>query len=87
MPIRGGLLPHLALATTAVLCLSCATRSPQPTTLLIRDVTIVSMDDEAPRRGSVLARGDRIEYVGPTAALPPAPDAQLIEGNGVKFRA
>jgi dihydroorotase-like cyclic amidohydrolase len=40
------------------------------------------MDEEAPRRGSVLLRGDRIEYVGPTASLPSAPNAHVVDGSG-----
>jgi imidazolonepropionase-like amidohydrolase len=50
--------------------------------LLLRDVTILSMGDESPRVGSILVRGDRIAYVGPTAGLPPAPNAQLVDGVG-----
>ena len=83
MPIRRGLLPSLAVASLAVVCLGDSTRpSPAPSALLIRDVTILAMNDEAPRRGSVLVRGDRIEYVGPTASLPPAPNAQIVDGSG-----
>jgi predicted amidohydrolase YtcJ len=67
----------------AVACLGCSTRpAPAPPALLIRDVTILSMDDEAPRPGSVLVRGERIEYVGPTASLPPVANAQIVDGNG-----
>ncbi len=55
---------------------------PAPSALLIRDVTILSMDAEPPRRGSVLVRGDRIDYVGPTATLPAAPDARVVDGRG-----
>jgi imidazolonepropionase-like amidohydrolase len=40
------------------------------------------MADEVPRRGSVLLRGDRIEYVGPTASLPPSSNAQVVDGSG-----
>lgn len=56
--------------------------APAPTEMVIRDVTILSMDDAAPRQGSVLVRGDRIAYAGPTAALPPTPNAVTIDGRG-----
>ena len=83
MLIRRGFVRAVALVTAAVVCLSCSKRpSALPRALLIRDVTILSMDDAAPRRGSVLVRGDRIEYVGPTASLPPEPDAQMVDGRG-----
>jgi imidazolonepropionase-like amidohydrolase len=55
---------------------------PRPAALVIRDVTILSMDDAAPRQGSILVRGDRLAYVGPTASLPPAPEAQIVAGRG-----
>jgi imidazolonepropionase-like amidohydrolase len=83
MPIRCGRLQSVALAITAVGCLGCSTQpAPSPRALLIRDVAILSMEDEAPRHGSVLVRGDRIEYVGPTASLPPVPNAQFVDGTG-----
>ena len=83
MAIRPWLRWTMAVATIAVVGLGCSTGpSPAPPALLIRDVTILSMDDEAPRRGSVLVRGDRIEYVGPTAGLPPAPNARVVDGSG-----
>lgn len=82
MPIRGVLLRSVEFVFLAV-CLSCSLRpSAPPPELLLRNVTILSMDDEAPRQGSVLVRGDRIEYVGPTASLPPAPNAQVVDGSG-----
>ncbi len=81
--MRGRRLLLAAFAILAVACLGCATRpAPVPAGLVIRDATILSMDDELPRRGSVLVRGDRIAYVGPTASLPPAPDARVIDGSG-----
>ena len=55
--------------------------SPAPA-LLIRDVTILSMEDETPRRGSVLVRGEAIEYVGPTGSVPSAPHARIVNGSG-----
>jgi imidazolonepropionase-like amidohydrolase len=64
---------------------SLASLSPSPPAapaLLIRDVTILSMEDAPRRRGSVLVRGDRIDYAGPTAGLPPAPDARVVDGRG-----
>ncbi|MDQ3211774.1 MAG: amidohydrolase family protein [Acidobacteriota bacterium] len=84
MLIRPGLAAGAAaLALIVLASLACSTqRSPASPALLIRDVTILSMDDETPRRGSVLVRGDRIEYVGPTPTLPPAPDAHIVEGSG-----
>jgi predicted amidohydrolase YtcJ len=67
----------------AVGCLNCAARHSQPPlALLIRDVTILSMDDAEPRSGSMLVRGDRIEYVGPTTSLPPVTNAQVVDGSG-----
>ena len=81
--MRRGLNPNVSLAAIAVACLGCATHPSQARpALLIRDVTILSMDDEPSRRGSVLVRGDRIEYVGATASLPPVPDAHIVDGNG-----
>jgi imidazolonepropionase-like amidohydrolase len=81
MPIRRGRRAHVAFVIAAGL--ACSTqRTPAPPALLIRDVTILSMDDEGPRRGSVLVRGDRIDYVGPTASLPPVPNAQIVDGSG-----
>ena len=83
MSTRPRLLWSLTFATIAAICLGCSARSsPSPPALLIRDVTILSMDDEAPRRGSVLVRGDRIGYVGPTVSVPPAPDARVVDGSG-----
>ena len=83
MPVQGVLHSSVASALLAVACLGCSKPpSPPPPELLIRDVTILSMDAEAPRRGSVLVRGDRIAYVGPTASLPPAPNAQAVDGTG-----
>ncbi|MBA3295685.1 MAG: hypothetical protein H0U19_02020, partial [Acidobacteria bacterium] len=84
MLIRPGLpAGAAALALIVLASLACSTqRSPASPALLIRDVTILSMDDETPRRGSVLVRGNRIEYVGPTPTLPPAPDAHIVEGSG-----
>jgi imidazolonepropionase-like amidohydrolase len=83
MAIRPWLHWSVAVAAIAVVSLGCSTgHSPAPPVLLIRDVMILTMDDEAPRRGSVLVRGDRIEYVGPTAALPPAPNARVVDGSG-----
>ncbi len=74
-----------ALAVVAALATLAATTQPAPPSgaLLIRDVTILSMgDDGTPRRGSVLVRGSRIDYAGPTAALPAAPDAAVVDGTG-----
>ena len=84
VPIRGGLPLNLAAPTLIALATLAGSTQVSPTSppLLIRDVTIVSMDDETPRRGSVLVRGDRIHYVGPTATLPPAPDAHVVDGSG-----
>jgi imidazolonepropionase-like amidohydrolase len=83
MPIRRVLLPSVWFAAISVACLGCSNRSsPPPSELLVRDVTIVSMDDEPVRRGSVLVRGDRIAYVGATATLPPAPNAHIVDGSG-----
>jgi hypothetical protein len=83
MPIRRG---HLAGATAfawiVLASLTGSTQLPASPALLIRDVTILSMDQDTPRRGSVLVRGDRIEYVGPTAALPPAAGAHIVDGSG-----
>jgi hypothetical protein len=71
MPIRDLLLPSVEFVVLAGACLGCTMRpSPPPPALLIRDVTILSMDDEPPRRGSVLVRGDRIEY-DPVAFMTP----------------
>lgn len=84
MPIRRGLL--LVALTFATLVLGppgCSTRpGPAPPALLIRDVTILSMDGQGPRPGSVLWRGDRIEYVGPTASLPSGAAAHVVDGSG-----
>ena len=67
----------------AVSCFGCWMRfTVSPQELLVRDATILSMDEKAPRRGSVLVRGDRIAYVGPTDSLPPAPNAQVVDGSG-----
>lgn len=68
----------------ALAAAGCATpgRAPAPTELIIRDVTILSMDDAAPRPGSVLVRGDRIAYAGPTASLPPTTNAVTVDGRG-----
>lgn len=84
MPIGRGLYSGaVTFAMFVSACLGCSMRpSPLPRELLIRDVTILSMDSEAPRRGSVLMRGDRIESIGPTASLPPAPNAHVVEGGG-----
>jgi len=84
MPIRRA----LAAAVTALALIVFASHagstqlSPASPALLIRDVTILSMDDETPRRGSVLVRDDRIDYVGPTPALPSVPDAHIVDGSG-----
>lgn len=84
MPIRPGVLVGaIAFASIVLASLAGSTQlSPASPGLLIRDVTILSMDEETPRRGSVLVRGDRIEYVGPTSALPPAPGAHIVDGSG-----
>lgn len=82
MPIRNVLLLSAELAVLAVAGLGCSMRPSPPPELLIRDVTILSMDDEPPRRGSVLVRGDRIAYVGPTASLPPARNMHVVDGSG-----
>lgn len=83
MPIRRAPLLSVGFAVIGVAGVGCSTRpSAPPSELLVRDVTILSMDDEAPRRGSVLVRGDRIAYVGPTASLPPASRAQVVDGSG-----
>lgn len=83
MPVQGVLLSSVVSAVLAVASLGCSKpQSPPPPELLVRDVTILLMDDESPSRGSVLVRGDRIEYVGPTASLPPAPHAQVVDGTG-----
>lgn len=84
MPIRRGLYAGAVAVVMIVLAsVACSTQpSPAPPALLIRDVTILSMQDETPRRGTVLVRGDRIEYAGPTATVPPAPDAQTVDGRG-----
>jgi imidazolonepropionase-like amidohydrolase len=73
-----------ALIVLAVTCAGCTTPAPAPTPagLVIRDVTILSMDDAPPRQGSVLVRGDRIAYAGPTASLPSTPNAVTIDGRG-----
>jgi imidazolonepropionase-like amidohydrolase len=79
MPIRR----ELSAGAAALAFFACSTGpSPGPPALLIRDVTILSMIDDTPRLGSVLVRGDRIEYVGSTAALPPAPGAHIVDGSG-----
>ena len=71
-----------ALALFMLAPLTVSTQLPRASTpLLIRDITILSMD-EPPRRGSVLVRSDRIDYVGPTAALPSIPDAHIVDGSG-----
>jgi imidazolonepropionase-like amidohydrolase len=81
--IRRDLAPSAQLALVALAFVAgCMQPSPASPALLIRDVTILSMVDETPRHGSVLVRGDRIEYVGPTASLPPAPNAQVVDGSG-----
>ncbi len=83
MPIRRGRLAALGAMLMAVTGPGCSARpSPPPPELLIRDVTILSMDDEAAQRGSVLVRGDRIAYAGPTASVPPAPNARVVDGTG-----
>ena len=83
MPIPGGSLARAVAALLAVAGLGCSRpQAPPAADLVVRDVTILSMDAEASRRGSVLVRGDRIVYVGPTAALPPAPNAQIVDGTG-----
>ena len=72
-----------ALALIFVHFIGAGAQVPVPlSALLIRDVTILSMDEEPPRRGSVLVRGDRIEYVGPTAGLPASPGARMLDGTG-----
>jgi imidazolonepropionase-like amidohydrolase len=77
------MLPIAGSAVIAVVSLGCSMRpTVPPHELLVRDATILSMDEESPRRGSVLVRGDRIEYVGPTDSLPPAPNAQVVDGSG-----
>lgn len=78
LPAGAAALALIVLASFA----SSTQLSPASRALLIRDVTILSMDDETPRRGSVLVRGDRIEYVGPTATLPSAPNAHIVDGSG-----
>ena len=83
MPIRRVLFFTAKLTAIAVAGLGCSARSSLPVPeLLVRDVTILSMDDEAPRLGSILVRGDRIAYVGATKALPRAPNAQVVDGVG-----
>ena len=83
MRVQGVPLSSVAAALLAVACLGCSKPHPPPLPeLVIRDVTILSMDAEPPRRGSVLVRGDRIAYVGRTASLPPAPNAQIVDGSG-----
>jgi imidazolonepropionase-like amidohydrolase len=77
------MLPIAGSAVIAVVSLGCSMRpTVPPHELLVRDATILSMDEEAPRRGSVLVRGDRIEYVGSTDSLPAAPNAQVVDGSG-----
>jgi imidazolonepropionase-like amidohydrolase len=77
------LLTAVTVATFVLGGPGCSTRPGSVTpALLIRDITILSMDDLAPRRGSVLARGGRIEYVGPTASLPPSTYAHVVDGSG-----
>jgi imidazolonepropionase-like amidohydrolase len=77
------LLPTAVFAAIAVVSLSCSMPPQRPSPeLLVRDATILSMDDQPPRRGSVLVRGQRIEYVGPTSSLPAAPNAQVVDGTG-----
>ena len=81
--MRRVLLTALGLVVQGVTCLGCSMQpSPPPPELLIRDVTVLSMDDEPPRRNSILVRGDRVAYVGPTASLPSAPNARVVDGSG-----
>jgi imidazolonepropionase-like amidohydrolase len=84
MPIcRGSAAGAAALALTVLAAFAGSTQlAPASPALLIRDVTILSMDDVPPRRGSVLVRGDRIDYAGPTDTLPPAPGAHIVDGRG-----
>src|SRR5690348_10467524 len=70
-------------ATLVIACGGCS--SPVPPTaaaLVVRDVTILSLDDDPPRQGSVLVRGYRIAYVGPTSSLPSASHAHVVDGRG-----
>ena len=57
MPIRDRSLSGVAFAALALTTLACSAPPQRPPEILIRDVTILSMDDEPPRRGSVLVRG------------------------------
>src|SRR5687767_1186287 len=82
MPGRCVPLARVVSIVLAVACLGCSRPQSSAPALVVRDITILSMDDEAPRRGSVLIRGDRIEYVGLTTSLPHLPDAQVVDGTG-----
>ena len=84
MPSRRGRLAGATACPLVVLAsLGGSTQLPPASAaLLIRDVMILSMDEETPRLGSVLVRGDRIEYAGPAAGLPPAPGAHIVNGSG-----
>jgi len=85
VPLPRWLLLLAAAAAFGIGSAGCSTSRPAApllSELLIRDVTILSMDDQAPRPGSILVRGDRIVYVGPTASLPPAANAQVVDGRG-----
>jgi hypothetical protein len=84
MPIRPRLLAGAAAFPLLVLASLGSSRqlSPGSAALLIRDVTILSMDDETPRRGSVLVRGDRIEYAGRPPVFRPRQARTLSTGAG-----
>ena len=84
MRVFGGLLACVCAFVFIVVASSASSPQLAPTSsaLLIPDVTILSLDDGAPRRETVLVRGDRIEYVGPAAGLPPVAGAHIVDANG-----
>ena len=81
---------RFALALTAgALVASPLPFSAQPrpaTTVVIRNVTVVSGDLLPPQRATVAIAGNRIAYVGGDAGAPASADARLIDGTG-KFLA
>ena len=56
--------------------------APPQAPLVIQNVGIVSMTAPTISVGAVLVRNGLIAYVGPTAGLPAAPGARLVDGTG-----
>ena len=79
----------IAAAVAAALCGALgtalpaqSTRTPAETTILIRDVGIISMARPGVVIGSVVVRDGRIQYVGPADAMPVQDQALRIDGRG-----